>query len=329
MNESVVNVQNPNADFRRAFPLDSRSVWIEQQNVHNIILPRDNFPIGPGDYSPIKPPRHISTPSLGGSRDHFKTFNSGLASRSGSRISNRARSPVKEPHPSVREDVEYKSVFHNYGNREPLDPKNRTTATPGVIIGPADYRDGFLKVSGKEDIRGFTFGANNIPFGERTKSKLALPDYDVKDSIVYKRVPLGCHTTEQRLKYFSVKDDTKPHDPSITQDRPWRNCATSEVFERQEKRNKEFEENSVAHSTTRKKLDKRPIKLKLDTSCYKQNMKAKRANGCIYGNLPSLDPSNIDRTVRVNTFGRILALPRPHNTIGIPSKVYDSLSIYE
>ena len=56
---------------RRAFRLDSRTTWVEQQHSTKggvrCNVARDNFPLGPGEYNPDASYRakHTSTPKLG------------------------------------------------------------------------------------------------------------------------------------------------------------------------------------------------------------------------------------------------------------------------
>lgn len=50
---------------RRAFAPDTRAVWVESQLVGETLVPRDNLPLGPGEYHIDKIGRHISTPKLG------------------------------------------------------------------------------------------------------------------------------------------------------------------------------------------------------------------------------------------------------------------------
>lgn len=47
-------------------------VWVEQVMVNDSLVPRDNLPLGPGEYNARVPERHISTPSLGSKR--FENF---------------------------------------------------------------------------------------------------------------------------------------------------------------------------------------------------------------------------------------------------------------
>lgn len=147
---------------RRAFPLDSRTVWVEQRLVRDILLPRDNFVLGPGEYSPQVIERHVSTPSLGkyrGVADHFMPF------RSKTSTANRGIEQQRS---------EYTTIFHEHDVRQPIDPKRRYAATPGPQIG----QQPILRAVGIDGVR----EARAIHFGKSQASspvKKALPDYDV------------------------------------------------------------------------------------------------------------------------------------------------------
>ena len=59
--------------------MDSRTVWVEQQHVGNstikLCFPRENLPLGPGEYTPKYPAKelNVSTPYIG-RRDIFQEY---------------------------------------------------------------------------------------------------------------------------------------------------------------------------------------------------------------------------------------------------------------
>jgi len=319
---------SPDADFRRAFPLDSRSVWIEQQNVHGILFAKDNFPLGPGDYSPLKVPRHISTPSLA-PRDHFQLF-SANGSRASAGLASTLPNPRNISTATVKRDDEYRTMFHDHNTRDPLDAKNRHTATPGPFIAHSNSMEGSILSDGKYTIKGTTFGANDIPFGERLPSRMALEDYDVKDDY-YKRKPiLGCILKEQRFKHtFGKKTNEVVPRTYRADDKPWRDCPTSDAFLRKREFADKCEEMSVSSlQKGRTRLTHAPEKVHVDTSAYKKNRK-RTPSGCIFKKLPSVDPKSIDRQIRRQPFANLLTLQRSHQAIGVGSKVAEVLIKYK
>ena len=314
---------NPDADFRRAFPLDSRSVWIEQQNIHGVLLPKDNFPLGPGEYSPIKIPRHISTPSLG-FRDHFKTFNPNGNSRQNvqSGASNRVKTSS-----TVRQDFEYKTIFHDHSERNPLDPKNMRTATSGPMLVHSDPTVSVLN-DGVHSVKSLPFGPNYVPFGERCPTKLAFNDYDVKDSLCQRKIKLGCKVDESRFKYTTNKKMEKIIPRTNLDVRPWRHCETSDVYLNHQKFLDECDELSLATMEKgRTKLTHGQPVVRMDSSVY-HNIRGPVVNICRYNKLPSIDPASINKQIKSNAFGRILTLPRAHTRTYVNSKIADTLEKY-
>lgn len=202
--------EDPNS--RRAFPLDSRTVWVEQQLFHNCIIGRDNLPLGPGEYNPQVniTARHVATPSLGkyrGPADHFKSFNSPVTRVSTTVLPQRLsiQSPKTAQfnrhnismerfntptaatrlrheasyYESPEERSEFMTIFHEHDRREPLDPNRRFTVTPGPYLAHDNILHTISGVSGPSTVHSLSFGPNNKPFGSRNTVKKALPDYNV------------------------------------------------------------------------------------------------------------------------------------------------------
>lgn len=224
------------ATSRRAFALDSRTVWVEQQLVHGTLLARDNLPLGPGEYTPDiqAQARHVCTPVFGRPRDqasYFPSFNSPTARRA------RAASPTGAPHSPVMsiyipksveqqgklqrlqsptqsqlrhlqensttidERSEFKTIFHESEKRDPFDTNRRYCVTPGPYLAHDSVLE-TVKNDGKYVVRGaIPFGPNNVPFGARAVTKNALPTYDVNyDSKYVRPVPkLGSFPKDKRI----------------------------------------------------------------------------------------------------------------------------------
>ncbi len=195
---------------RRAFGLDSRAVWVEQQIRHQVLLPKDNLVLGPAEYFPKPIERNISTPLLGKYRspaDHFRPFKT----RS---VSSRSPSP---PHAegsqisSIGDDrSDFMTIFHHHDDRVPYDPKTQFTKTPGPYLGQSTPLES-LKHDGKVVVKKtLSFGPDDIPFGERNATKQALPSYDVNYDSSYIRptTKLGTFPITKRI-YIPTKEDMK------------------------------------------------------------------------------------------------------------------------
>lgn len=212
-----------NVDSRRAYPLDGRTTWVESTVAKGYVVSKDNRVLGPGEYSPGMPTqltKHVSAPSIGGSRgivDHFHPFRSMLSTRTpgnahreggfggaGSVSQNSVVSFDEEasyfaeqpPAYSISNDIsryhssnkhEGMTIFHEHDRRIALDPKLRTTPTPG----PGNYKtwssNPLRSISHhaglKESNRTVHMGQDDIPFGERMDVRPALPDYDSMKSM--------------------------------------------------------------------------------------------------------------------------------------------------
>lgn len=218
------------ASSRRAFALNSRTVWVEQQIIHDTVVARENLPLGPGEYesSLSGVSRHVSTPALGkyrGPADHFLAFQSPVrrarssAASPGSSSDKRPQSPsekllerLNSPTQSYaprKNDIqltpsersEFMTIFHGNDRREPLDPRRRFCVTPGAYLGHESVLES-SSISGKQRVHNTVpFGPNNQPFGSRGNWKQALPDYEVKyDSTQLKTQPkLGSFAKNKRI----------------------------------------------------------------------------------------------------------------------------------
>jgi hypothetical protein len=221
-------VDYDNVSSRRAYPLDSRATWVESQHIggsskggHKFVVSKDNRVLGPGEYNPALPThsrKHIPGPALGGSHglvDHFHPFKSLLSIRTPKKgddhqlsmlsYSQGEAAPVYSIANDISRDVfkrEGASIFHEHDRRIGIDPRSRTTPTPGFYLG---QDTAFRKV---DNLQGITevgsmvkMGPDDIPFGERTEVKPALPDYDISkslDSEIFRKPP--------KLTYMLKKD---------------------------------------------------------------------------------------------------------------------------
>jgi hypothetical protein len=177
---SIVSSSSIDSGTRRAFALDSRAVWIEQQIRHQILIPKDNLSIGPAEYSPTAVKRHVSTPLLGkynGPADHFRSFQSSMQL-----CTPGSRSKSMRSDKGINESFDqegFRTIFHNHDMRNPLDPKLQFCQTPGPYLTHGSALE-TVSVDGLRTVKDTVrFGRNDIPFGARTPIRQALPDYNV------------------------------------------------------------------------------------------------------------------------------------------------------
>lgn len=314
---------------RRAFALDSRAVWVEQSHeslgsvrrspfrkcsngddFHNesvCIVPRDNYAIGPGDYSPERISRHISTPNLGGSQGVPKQLKLqfGLHTRTGSSKNDRFSYKVSDDlflpgQANMRK--ENVTIFHENDRRQSLDPKLRFCSTPGPQLGHESLLES-TQFDGKKKSRSVVLGPDNIPFGERNETKLALPSYDIMyESMQLRPKPkLGVMTKHDRVLALDegrvpVYEEDKPKINYLPPQRP-RSIPTKKPV--------------------LKSLNAEP--LSFDTSAYK-NLKRPE--------LLEISPGTINNLLKHNIFGAMLRVPKQHKTQIIESRVATRVRSY-
>jgi hypothetical protein len=363
---------------RRAFALDSRTVWVEQQLVHDVLMARENLPLGPGEYTPSLRPfeRHVCTPVIGkirGASDQFRspvsyrrmTSNSPPRAQSSqvwSRDSpslKRIQSPTasyhlhhESSHVSVEERSEFKTIFHDNDHRDPLDPKLRHTITPGPYRGQDQILEK-VDQDGKHIVHNtLQFGRNDIPFGERaTYYKKALPAYDIKYDSRQLRpsTKMGSFAKNKRIfipqKEQKIDDEVDGHledgymEASLPI-KPKYNRQMSPTNLRQERsgfirspsqsptgspKRSVFDAATEAQQVSGDfslaeyrcslvrlpKVKKSPyiVKLKFDDSSYRK--KKKLAEPLL------LTPTIIKTQAKIDIFGHLLAIPRPHKAPGL------------
>lgn len=320
---------------RRAFSLDSRTVWVEQQLINQVLLPKDNLVLGPGEYTPKIPERNVSTPSLGRYRtpaDHFRPFKS---SASGARSIGSSRSPDRPHTTNARRDSvaagstvslsssiaqtlasnrsEFSTIYHNYDDRNPFDPKTHFTETPDPYLGQdtifeSKKHDGIVKLKNT-----LPFGPTDVPFGERNPTREALPDYEVNfDSIHFKPKPKfgkfpvskRIHIpTEEEMKQSASHVDSQDS-PSKVKLRPIQPApSTSEIASQTGMSVFEIRCNLVPLPKLKTRA---PPKLVLDDSCYR-NSRIKQP--------VVLTPSVVKKQARLNLFEKIPCIPRAHRSV--------------
>lgn len=293
---------------RRAFPLDSRCVWIEQQHVSNSCIPRENGPLGPGEYQPqVATLPHVSTPHLGNMRSFPSYYHSSAKSL------NNVTSPVASPIKSTashslrivkekKEDRDHQTIFHGHDGRMVRDPKLRFCTTPGAYLVHEPILDP-LAHDGKKHSTKYSFDSKYVPFGERNITRPALPGYAVKDDQIYRRSLDAVTMKEKRFQSSAFFNDTRDRISPSDTPLPTNNVvaskpdATGNALPRRNKFNKH---------------------MKFDSSCYK-----KKASSVL-----EVTPQSLNIATRSKPFHQILAIPRPHHSSHVPSKAADALRVY-
>lgn len=295
----------------RAFGLDTRSAWIESQHCTeaSIVVSKDNLSIGPGEYSPVILERHICTPSVGGARnigDNLNPYSFGSRSRINSRSSQRPGSDysiVLDSRGTWIDRSSETTTFHEHDRRQPLDPYRRfeRSDSSGLLHGgPTEY----VTIFGPHKVKRVNFGHNDIPFGERNETRLALPTYAIKydSAMIKKKTQLGVIPRSKRTTIFDSLPDAEPVDPSPPK--------LEQVVEKTA---------PSPPSPQRKITFKKTEEPHFDASCYTSTKKS----------LPvDLSPGYIRSQVRSNMFGGVLTVPRLHASKQLESHIAQRLSKY-
>lgn len=218
---------NKREDIRtRAFGLDSRTVWVEQQIYHGMILPKDNFHLGPNEYKPRFQPsidRHVSTPKLGTRRliDQFTPFQSGISIRQSASYDG-PFSKSTTSHPIETDKWDQRTIWHDYDKRQPLDPNKKFCKTPGSQLpldsglGPNPYCDGVQRPS-------------SVLFSkfedDRNPVRLALPSYNIKydSEVIRRRTRLGKISKSLRFVNHDDKLELTDVKENNGDEKPWKN----------------------------------------------------------------------------------------------------------
>lgn len=300
---------------RRAFALDSRTVWVEQQIVDQFVLPKDNFVLGPGEYHIQIPERHVSTPSLGkfrGPADHFNPFKSQLSIKTPLSSS---KSPTRRHSPnSSRKDprLDSFSVFQDSEERHGIDPNHRYYQGPGPYLAH-DPPLQSLTNSGVNKVHStVTFGKNDEPFGFRNPVKQALPDYEVNydSNQIKKGASLGSFPKSKRI-YIPKKGDiiaSKELDSKeelVRSRSPPANRSISSPNINDSSHEMSVFDLRCSLVKLPKLKTKKPMKLYFDDSSYQK----KKLEAPI-----DLSPSLINKQAHLNLFDHMLTIPRKHKT---------------
>ncbi len=333
----------------KPYSIDSRCGFLQQNHIgpDRICVAFDIDEVGPGSHHPQLLQRHVSTPMLGRRNDVVHDIiMTPLRSYSGMDY----ETAINENKGLMEEKGEFATLFHNHDSRIALDPKNKRAATPG----PQLAHDSLLEErqhDGLRIIRNIHFGRNDIPFGERTVTRQALPSYDAKfDSEVRSEIPrkkLGVFLKSSRFKHYDApppepEPEPKPTTPfeedpmfspvsrlnSSHRNRDEHNkfaaAATSsistkgsEVFSDHKTLNK----NSYDCTQNRRPMKMRKkLELKFDDSCYKKLRQKVE--------LVEQNPRAISDSVKAHMFNGIYTISRPHNTKKIDTQIIERMKKY-
>lgn len=291
---------------RRAFSLDSRTVWVEQQLVHQCLLPRDNLPLGPGEYSPSLFSRHVSTPVLGKMRQPVDALRYNGGSRSSTSPA-RSGTPTSRPTTATTatSEAEFKTIYHFNEERQPLDPKLRHTETPGPTIKPDDALQ-FTSSMGISKVHQ-TVHMDTVPSPDgRFPIKPALVPYDVNyDSLQVRPTPKYGSFSKNKRIYIPLAENQEPLEQtaaaqpsiSIEVDSPPRDRQFRSITEER-----------CALVRLPKLKTRAPPVLVLHDSSYKRERLSKPLD---------LTPSLVNKQAYVHLFDRYLSIPRNHKSCGL------------
>lgn len=315
---------------RRAFALDSRAVWVEQQHRNQICLPRDNLPNGPADYSPNFIERHVSTPNLAGSRSHFAPFQSHLSvqtplSNSGVKqsVTNKLARSLASTNPDGRASrTEFKTIFHDYDERQPLDPKLSFYNAPGASL----THESMLRArtfDGVREVGKVHFGRDDLPFGERNEYRKALPEYNVNyDSYHIRSKPhLGSISKSKRIyipppgEFAQQQREKAALTASMAPgDEELRRHKQTVQYTRGGHKNKFSNSERVRINLPVLKV-RQPDKLIFDDTCYRRSSStaSKLQNPATTGDF-DMRPSNVNKHAKIALFGDMLKIPRKHKS---------------
>lgn len=305
---------------RRAFALDSRTVWVEQQILkqNNIIVAKDNFVLGPGEYNAKILERHIFTPVLGGSKrsaDFFIPFRNDLHIRSPTCKGSPSRSNVNIN--KCRSEVslrDFSSIFHDNDKRQPLDPKNGFCPTPG----PYCSQDSVLKMVKTDGVFAtksaiqYDLITTPVPFGERCPTRTALPDYEPHyDSVQLKPVAkFGTFNKEKRI-YIPSAESQKARSCSPNEERESTTSKRRILIDNNHQLRKDvsvFEARCNSVPLPKLKYRAKQV-LVFDASSYQKSCKPL-----------DLNPKLVNNEAKVNVYGKLMSIPRKHQSSHFLSK---------
>lgn len=315
-----------NVNSRRAFPLNSRSSWVEQQHYKGSVVYRDNLVLGPAEYSPTNRhnSRHVGTPTLSQrSRvslvDAFNPFGSKLSmatpGRVGGGAGHNSYSIVDDaqllPGQAYFDRQESATIFHDHDRRMGTDPHRRFCPTPGASL-PHDSLLLTRSISGISVPATVHFGPDDVPFGDRAgpvkpAGPCYSPDYDSKYNSKYVKLskisPSARKTFADMDQLNALKRD-QPDSPVIAKLRADARASSPPTS---------LLRANIKPSPVRMPIlrTRKPPALSFDHSCYHA-----KALSTV-----ELNPAAIDRLAKVGLFNSIMTTKRQYDSATLPSKI--------
>lgn len=285
---------------KRAFPLESRAVWVEQQIVKSCILPRDNLYIGPGEYDVRPPTNHISSPVMQPpyTADDFHPFRGSTAGSN-----RRYRGKQKRPYTMSTDlgglsasRVEYASIFHDHDQRVAIDPSRRHFISQAPMLPQDDLLHAHLHDGIKKPV-GVIMASQKYQRPPVTQSN---PDADPQfnSEVVAPRQKLGIMSKADRKDCFPDYQDF-----SVPQRSPVSKITTpSHKSQYKPKRSCKFPE---------------PLpKMQFDSSCYQKTRKPAPA---------TLTPTYINQQAKISFFNGVVLKPRSYQSRKLSSALGDRI----
>lgn len=269
---------------QRAFDLDSRAVWVEQQLIHGILVPSDNLPIGPGEYDPKIQERHVPSPSI---------QRRSLVDEFVPSINRPSRRSVSREH--IQSRNEFVTIYHEHDKRQPIDPHRRYHISQTDPLPQEPILDPIL-YDGKHKTVAPIFSSvdrNCCPV------TLAAPSYDPRyDSPqVRPRQKLGVFLKETRPELFPPYADYSLPECPRTQSPP----------------KERFEQFSTSTLTSPLALPRQKKKKQVfDRSSYDKYRKPAPE---------SLTPSLVNKLSKSKVFASTLAFKQQYESSNVPSKI--------
>ncbi len=364
----MIKTDNSNVDSRRAFPIDSRATWVESvhSGADHHVVGADNRVLGPAEYSPhlqTQHRKHVPGPMLGGSRgivDHFHPFRSLLSMRTpagkmdknggGSVAGNsmvtwdesmttsqydhlgRATAPYSIANDITRDTFkkEGTTIFHEHDRRMAIDPRQRTTPTPGCYLQHESLLRSTSSLNGVRELPSTVrMGPDDIPFGERVEVRAAAPgDYRPDKCIDSKHIRKQCKlvkiSSAERKTYFDIQAREIEIQAGVIspvqEHKAYRKSGKTPVHSdiaieaRTQAQLKKDRVNSIRMPILR---TRKPPGFEFDSSCY-SNAKKEAVD------LP-LHPASLKRVAKIDLFSDYLTLPRKHQGHRLQSRLSDKV----
>lgn len=262
---------------RRAFALDSRTVWVEQQIVMNGIVSKDNLFVGPMDYDPHIPERHVPVTTIARPKtvDTFHPYrgntggSAGLSKRGSGKLKTKKKkkSDYQEPLGDIRGTLgansrsEYVTPFSDHDKRMPIDPSRRyyITDKPALPVDPFLHSRFHCDGARGPVQSGSVIGKDNT---ERLRVKPAMPQ---SDSVYHTDTPL----VNKRPIHGKIYPE------AVTKNPPQKYDKASQEARAEKKAEEEAKGVVAGHKTVERppmRLRKQPV-LEFDASCYQLNKK--------------------------------------------------------